>query len=432
MTTPAATPVTTTPYRVGSRLRCVLVALGLLLATAGCAGSDSPERVSIMVPWTQPAEFQAFYSLVKDFERDTDIQVDVQVTRALTQQLDASVKGGSPPDLAVLPSVSAIVRYAGDKYGLQPLDTATVDIGAYLQPFGGLSQVKGTTYAVPVKVDVKSLVWYDSKTTEKPPTDSTDALAGFTSRSGLTWCLGLASGPTSGWPGADWIADFMLSDAGAEAYARWVSGSLAWTSPEVERAWSRWRELLGERALKGADGRSFSYAAQAMTTPSPVCQLAHGARAALAADSEKPTRLDFAEPSTSRPVQVSGDFVGMFTDDNPSARRFVAHLAGVRGQQSWIDAQGTSAFSAHTEVTGYANTVQQRIATILNPRSGYRLCFSAADVMPPDVAAAFYRAVLDYADAANSLSEQLTKLKEMPLGPRNLLVPENAVCSTPT
>ncbi|MFI1828707.1 extracellular solute-binding protein [Streptomyces sp. NPDC020412] len=384
-----------------------------------------------MVPWTQGAEFQAFYSLVKDFEHDTGITVDVQVTRALTQQLDASVKVGSPPDLAVLPSVSAIVRYAGEEGGLQPLDADTVDIGAYLQPFRGLAQVKGATYAIPVKVDVKSLVWYDSTTTPKPRTDSTDALAGFANGSGLTWCLGLASGPTSGWPGADWIADLMLADTGADAYARWVSGSLLWTSPEVERAWLRWRELLGEPALKDASKRGFAEATQAMTTSAPTCQLAQGARSALAADREKPTRLDFAVPPTSRPVQVSGDFIGMFADGNPSARSFVAYLAGAAGQQMWVDASGSSAFSAHSEVTRYANAVQQRIAAMLNPRSGYRLCFSAADAMAPDVAAAFYRAVLNYADGTNNLSTLLSQIRNVQERLSTSSVPETAICAAP-
>ncbi|MEU5980420.1 ABC transporter substrate-binding protein [Streptomyces sp. NPDC047315] len=433
MTASTTEPVPRTPRRLRRGVLRALVAFGLLLATAGCTvpGAGTEERVSIMVPWTQKAEFQAFYSVVKDFEHDTGVRVDVQVTRALTQQLDASVAAGSPPDLAVLPSVSAIARYTHKGKGLRPLDDDTVDIDAYLQPFRGLAQVRGTTYAVPVKVDVKTLVWYDSETTEQPPTDSIDALAAFARGADLRWCLGLASGPTSGWPGADWIADIMLADAGAGAYAQWASGTLPWTSTEVERAWSRWRGLLGDAALRDAPQKAFSDATRTMTTPSPTCQLAHGTRSALAAVDGEPARLDFVAPPTNRPVQVSGDFIGMFTADNPSARRFVAYLAGSEGQQSWGNAPGSSAFSAHAAVTGYANPVQQRIATMLQPRSGYQLCFSAADVLSPDVAAAFYRAVLDFADGANDLGSLLPQLQSVQEELGTSPLPANALCAAP-
>ncbi|MFJ4771289.1 extracellular solute-binding protein [Streptomyces uncialis] len=438
MTRPAKTSTsasTTSPRaarRPCSRLLPVLLALGLLLATAGCAASEAPERVSIMVPWTQQGEFHAFYSVVKEFEDDTGVQVDVQVTRALTQQLDASVTAGAPPDLAVLPSVGAIARYAGGEHGLRPLDAGTVDIGAYLRPFRDLARVRGETYAVPVKVDVKSLVWYDAETTAKPPTASTGALAAFAREAGLTWCLGLASGPTSGWPGADWIADVVLADAGADAYAKWASGALPWTSPEVERAWSRWHGLVGAAALKDTSHRGFAEATQAMTRADPTCRLAHGTRSALAGDLQKEARFSFAAPPADRPVEVSGDFIGMFTESSPNARRFVAYLAGAEAQQLWVDAAGSSAFSARTEVTRYGDGVRQRIAAMLQPRSGYRLCFGAADVMSPDVAAAFYRAVLQYADGADELSTLLTRLQKVQDGLGESPVPESDVCADPT
>ncbi|MFF2026242.1 ABC transporter substrate-binding protein [Streptomyces sp. NPDC058171] len=426
------TPVPGPACRRGPGLLHVLVVLGLLLVTAGCAATDTEarERVSIMVPWTQQGEFQAFYSLVKDFERDTGVRVDVQVTRALTQQLDASVTAGAAPDLAVLPSVGAITRYAGKEDGLRPLDADTVDIGAFLQPFRNLARVAGTTYAVPVKVDVKSLVWYDSAVRGERRTATADVFD-FVPGSGLRWCLGLASGPTSGWPGADWIADVLLADAGPDAYVRWVSGTLPWTSPEVERAWSRWHDLMGRSALRGASHRGFAEATEPMATEAATCRLVHGARSTLAADLQRADRFDFVAPAAGRPVEVSGDFIGMFTDDNPSARRFVAYLAGAEGQRAWVEASGSSAFSARTEVSRYADAVQQRIAAMLHPRSGYRLCFGAADVMSPDVAAAFYRAVLDYADGAD-LGTLLDRIQRVQDGLRHAPVPGNSICSEPT
>ncbi|MGA5318868.1 extracellular solute-binding protein [Streptomyces seoulensis] len=67
--------------------------------------------------------------IVEDFERGhPGIDVEPQVTRALTQQLDAAVGAGARPDLAVLPSVGAITKYRAEG-ALRKLD---VDTDAYV------------------------------------------------------------------------------------------------------------------------------------------------------------------------------------------------------------------------------------------------------------------------------------------------------------
>ncbi|MER5948014.1 ABC transporter substrate-binding protein [Streptomyces sp. NPDC001904] len=408
-----------------SRLVQLLAAMALLAGPTACAGSDD-RHVTVMVPWTGQDEFGAFHSVVEDFQHDTGITVDVQVTRALTQQLDAAVKADAPPDLAVLPSPAAIARSVDD---LEPLDEGTVDTGAYLEPFRGLAQIDGATYAVPVKIDVKSLVWYDTETTDTPRTRSTDALHAFARKGGLGWCLGLASGPTSGWPGADWIADIVLADAGTRVYARWAAGRLPWTSSAIVRAWTRWRDLVGAADLKKASEAGFTEATQAMAAAKPGCRLAHGARSALAADVRKEPRFDFVAPAAHAPLEVSGDFIGMFTDDNPAARTFVHYLSGAHAQQTWVDAAGSAAFSARADGIVYRNAVQRRIAALLRPASGHPLCFGAADMMSPDTAAAFYRAVLDYADEGGDAGKLMERLQKVQTSFGEDQVPQGDICS---
>jgi alpha-glucoside transport system substrate-binding protein len=436
MTTTSPVPAART--WANSRLTVLGTCLCLLLALAACSGTR--ERVTIMVPWTQQAEFQTFYSLVKDFEDDTGIEVDVQVTRALTQQLDAAVTAGAPPDLAVLPSPAAVARYAGRSGGLRALDRHgdgggdenIVDITDYLQPFQGLSRVAGTAYAVPVKVDVKSLVWYDSRTTSAPAAGAASASGrGAGVPSGLPWCLGLESGPTSGWPGADWIADVLLAGAGPDAYARWVSGDLPWTAGQVEQAWQHWRGLVGAKVLDGAAQRGFAEATQDLAGASPDCRLAHGARSALATDVQQDTRLDFTAPAGRGPLQVSGDFVGMFTAHNAAAKSFVRYLAGQQAQQAWVNEKGAVALSAHKRVTRYDNAVQRRIAELLRPQARRPQCFSAADVLSPDVSAAFYRAVIEYVDQPDQLTHLMQSLQKVQANLGGSALPRQSVCTVP-
>ncbi|MEV6008347.1 extracellular solute-binding protein [Streptomyces sp. NPDC051976] len=428
---PARPPRPSRPRRLA---RCVL-ALALLLAAAACGSGPRHGRLTVMVPWSG-AEFQAFYSVVKTFEHDTGIHVDVEVTRDQSQQLDAAVAADAPPDLAVLPSVGALDRYAKDG-SLRPLSDLTKD---YTQPFRGLATVRGTVYAVPVKADVKSLVWYDPSVTGPPPTALSDQLA-RADKAPKSWCLGLESGPTSGWPGADWIADILLA-LGAQGahgtsvdYQNWLSGRLAWTSPEIEAAWTDWHHLVSGSA-KGASFVEFGKAAAGMTAKPPTCSLAHGALSAMGfpASAVPGKAYDFvtSTPPSARLLQVSADFVGMFSA-NPNAAALLRYLSTAGVQRAWVNTPGGYAFSADRQVApaSYHNPVQRRIAAMLQPDSGYQLCFSAADAMQPEVSAAFYRAVLLYA-GGGLLTTQLSGLEGIQRTHDTPLVSSADLCAAPS
>ncbi|WP_438490150.1 extracellular solute-binding protein [Streptomyces sp. S186] len=415
--------------------RCALT-LALLLTAAACGDGQSPDRLTVMVPWSG-AEFQAFYSVLKSFHDDTGIQVDVEVTRAQAQQLDAAVAAHATPDLAVLPSVGALDHYAVNGR-LQPLGAVTKD---YREPFRGLATVHGKVYAVPVKADVKSLIWYNPAATRTPPPSALPDLQTRTRRNLGAWCLGLASGPTSGWPGADWIADLLLAGSGTGGqggrgdYEKWLSGNLTWNSPQVSRAWETWRTLVTD-SLRGAAVRAYGDAAGGMTAHRPTCSLAHGSLSAMGFpdSAHAGTAYDYVTsiPESARRLEVSADYIGMFTN-KPSAQALITYLSRTDVQRDWVNKPGGYAFSADTEVTPtqYNNPVQRRIATMLQPHSGYTLCFSAADAMTPDLSAAFYRAVLDYA-AGDPLQPLLRRLDAIQRSQRSSPAPPGGLCAAST
>jgi alpha-glucoside transport system substrate-binding protein len=411
-----------------TRIARLAVVLGLLLAAVGCAGGSRPGTVTIMVPWSG-AEFAAFYEVVKDFEAASGVHVDVEVTRATTQQLDAAVAAGDPPDLAVLPSVGAVGRYAER---LRPLK---VDRTAYVQPFRDLMTAHGKVRAVPVKADVKSLVWYDPAHRGSAPPGSLDALTALSAGSPRTWCLGLSSGPTSGWPGADWIADILLARHGPGVYQDWLTGRTPrWSSADVRAAWAEWARMVGPDQ-RTALVTEFGKAAEGMTGSAPTCTLSHGALSAMGfASSLRPgADYDFVPFSTTRLLQVSADFVGMFARDNPSATALIDYLSGRTAQTRWVGHRGGYALSADSQVplSAYPAGVERRVAAMLRPHSGYTLCFSAADVMQPDVSAAFYRGVVDYLDDRGSLAQVLSGLDTVQRSADPVDDLANRICATP-
>jgi hypothetical protein len=101
------------------------------------------------------------------------------------------------------------------------------------------------------------------------------------------------------------------------------------------------------------------------------------------------------------PLLVSGDFMGQFTP-NKNATALLKYLASPSAQSRWVgqsSAFGAYAFSDDQDqavLGAYPKGVQQDIANLLRPDSHRELCFSAEDMMRPDVSAAFSQAVLDY------------------------------------
>jgi alpha-glucoside transport system substrate-binding protein len=284
--------------------------------------------------------------------------------------------------------------------------------------------------AVPVKADVKSLLWYSKRTVTQPPASWADLER--LSRQGTPWCLGLASGTASGWPGADWIADIMLSAGQADAYESWLGGTLPWTSPQVRTAWQRWGTLMRDgSAVPG--GPASALTTSFSSAMSDKCRLEHGALAATGIFSTSKYGYVRLPPAAGKaaPVMVSGDFMGLFTH-NPNARELLAYLARKDTQQLWVSQPRGHALSADGAVppVSYPAGVQRQLAELVRHGSGTALCFGAGDTMTADMTAAFSQAVLDYVNDPDSLPSLLRGLQKTEQGAGASPV-GNRACATP-
>jgi alpha-glucoside transport system substrate-binding protein len=397
-------------------------------ATA-CGSAPGSASVTILVAWTG-AELTAFRdTVIAGFEaRYPGTTVQVESTRALTTELDADLQEGDPPDVAALPSIGTIGQYAAQG-ALKPLD-GLIDSAAYGQPWQSLIRPlgNGRVYAVPVKADVKSLVWYDPQALKRadpgfraPATlAQLQDLTGQLAAAGESpWCLALSSPPTSGWPGADWIADLILAADGPAAYQAWTTGRLSWTAPQVTQAWQRWNSLLGLGSVSSV--RSSAALATAIGSLHPTasgCALDHG----TLVDQGFPAGAGYAYfpfPSNSGAVQVSADFVGMFRA-SPAAENLVRYMTSTAAQRAWVGYPGADGFSPNSQVppSAYPSAVTRSIAALLT--SGRELCFGAADAMPPELGAAFDHAVLwDLAQPSALGSVILPELDRVPATQQN-------------
>jgi alpha-glucoside transport system substrate-binding protein len=432
---------------VRAALARVTWALLIVLAACSCSAPPDNGSVTVLVSWGG-AELASFQRVVKVFEQNTGISVNVESTRGLSEELGADLQEDDPPDIAALPSAGAIAAYA--RIGkLQPL--TNVGAGAYDPPWSHLMRPGNGrhVYAIPVKVDVKSLIWYQPAMFRRlgivVPTSWTQLVADdetIEAAGGSPWCVAMASPPTSGWPGADEIADILLGRYGLAVYREWVQGELPWDKGPVEWSWQTWGSLIGaaNAIYKGSDDALA--AAVGSIRPGPgACYMQHGTLVdeGFPAGLKYPADYDFfpfpapSTSGTSEAIQVSADFIGVFTK-KPQALKLVRYLTTKDVQEKFVTYPGVDGFSANSTVPASAyqgdGQAMEQIARLLNHRE---LCFGAADAMPPELSTDFYQAILEYLAAPKTLvSTILPELQaENSLGPTSTADAPN-ICGSPT
>ncbi|CAM5668729.1 Extracellular solute-binding protein OS=Streptomyces alboniger OX=132473 GN=CP975_14950 PE=4 SV=1 [Streptomyces alboniger] len=422
--------------RARAALRTFLAAC-LLAVTAGACAGERPKTLVVLGPWTGP-EGKAFEVMLNRLDDGTGHTYTYQGTSSLRETLFAQLEADAPPDVAILNSIGELTEYA--RAGrLRPL-TPAANARAY-PPWAPELAVDGArrTYWVPLKVDLKSLVW------------SARGRSGASPR----WCVGLAAQATSGWPGTDWVEDILLHQAGTSAYTRWATGELSWRDDRVRKAWKTWADLLGERSKKSID-QSLTMPYKGTPAPGkkgPSRGLLHSLTPRCTHEHQSAfIRYVYAgEPMDVRPsaeflpgpakhegaYEVAGDMAAVFGDD-PAARTLVERLSGAKARDLWHEEaeRDLRPFFPAASDPQPTDPTGRRVADILTGKAR-TLCFDASDVMPPSLRDAFHRAVLQYFkdstdERLDELLGQLDTVRENAVRDANpVRPPESGVCAPP-
>lgn len=407
----------------------VVGALGLALA-AGCATDDDPEAgdgtVTVFGVWGGEEE-EAFAEMVKPFEERTGITVEYTGTRDLNAVLATGAASGVLPDLAGLPGPGQMAQFAQAGV-LKPLDDI-LDIDTYraetAPAFVELGTVDGQLYGVFIKAAVKGLIWYNTDVYDGEVPGSWEELESVADAqaSGDTrpWCVGLESGPASGWPGTDWIEDFVLRQSGPDVYDAWTAGEHPWSSPEIRAAFEAYGQVVSAQRTHGGPGyvvnTNFGGAANPMFADDPGCLFHHQASfiTGFFQDEAGAEEGDYdfflmpdVNPQFSGAITGGGDLFGMFNDTS-EARQLMEYLVTAEAQQIWVDLRGD--ISGNTTVTTYPDEVSQRSAELLAQAEVFR--FDASDLMPEEMNEAFWSAMLDYTQNPDRLDAILSDLDEV-------------------
>lgn len=215
--------------------------------------ADLGGTVNIIATWAD-AEQDAFMAMIQPWVDETGVDVQYESTRDLNAVLTTRIEGGNPPDVAGLPGPGQMAQFARDG-ALYSLENV-IDLDAmgeqYNEGWIADGTVDGQFVGIFIKVSVKGLIFYNPTQFEEAgyevPTDNDglNSLVEQIKSDGATpWGIGLESDAASGWPGTDWIEDFVLRQSGPEVYDAWWQGTQAWTSPEIREAFEafgRWTQ----------------------------------------------------------------------------------------------------------------------------------------------------------------------------------------------
>ncbi len=156
-------------------------------------------------------------------------------------EINVQVEGGNPPDISIFPQPGKLADFARDGH-IVPLNDAAAAATSenWSDAWTVFGNVDGVQYGVPVKADLKSLVWYQparfaANGYEVPETyDEFTALVSQIAGDGnRPLCVGIESGQATGWPFTDWVEDMVLRQHGADVYDQWVAHDIPFNDDRI-------------------------------------------------------------------------------------------------------------------------------------------------------------------------------------------------------
>ena len=122
--------------------------------------------------------------------------------------------------------------------------------------------VDGVQYGVPVKSDLKSLVWYQPARFAAAGYAVPTTFAEFTALidqmvadgGPKPLCVGIESGQATGWSYTDWVEDMVLRQHGADVYDQWVSHEIPFNDPRIVESMQTVLDLWNEDTVFASSG----------------------------------------------------------------------------------------------------------------------------------------------------------------------------------
>jgi len=398
-------------------------AMVALVAVVACGSSSTASKgsVHVLAVWAA-AEQDSFMATLAPFEAQTGIKVLYESTRDVDSVLATRIAAGNPPEISSLPSPATLTKYAGQGKLVQ-LDNGILDMNTmnaqYSPGWIKLGTINGKLYEIFAWASVKGLIWYDpAKFAAKGytvPTTWADlmTLSAKIKADGTTpWCIAVASGAASGWPGSDWVKEIVLSQSGPAVYDSWWQGKTKWTDPAIKLAWQTWGSILGPNDSNVSGGsktilsQPFGNGGDGMFKSPPKCYM-HNQASFITANF---VTQDKAVPGTDFKFFPLPDVDPQYAvlKDTTQARALIKYLTTPEAQAIWVKRGGKLSPNKSFDPANYPDDITRQVATVMTTAKIFD--FDAGDLMPTAMFHAYWGAVLKFVANQNNLDAILQSL----------------------
>ncbi len=314
-----------------------------------CMGASPGDQINLIYQWSGAEEEKA-NAIFQPFVDACGVEIVAESTRD-EAVLDARVKS-DPPDLLFWPTTAPVTLY-GDE--LMDLGQLGVDASNYADFWIGLGSSGGRWLALPVKADIKTIIWYspvqfDAFGYTVPTTfEELDALVEQMVADGnVPWSMGFGSGPATGWTGSDFIQDMLLVQQGPEYVMGLIDGTVSYDDAGVAQAYETYANWASSETytVGGATGTvntGFLDAIYQVYSDPPEAMMvkqsgfAGGEVVAQYPDLEYGVDFDFFAFPGAQGMQGGADFMMAFSD-SPATMALVTYLTSAEGASSWARA----------------------------------------------------------------------------------------------
>jgi ABC-type glycerol-3-phosphate transport system substrate-binding protein len=371
--------------------RAEAVPIAPLTATCEPQSAHAPLLVAGVWSGTEARDFAA---VLKRFEDRTGIAVRYAYeTRDIAAKLQARLRAGCAPDVALLPQPGLVASLARSGR-IQPLDAVAGDLVQrnYGSTWRELGSVDGKLYGVWFKAADKSLVWYRPDAFARAGVAATPSTwAGLVAAAARLRAAGvqpLAVAGADGWTLTDWFENVYLRSAGAVRYDALSRHAIAWTDPSVVSALARLAALLGDPSVAGAPATALRTTFEqsvrdVFDRPQRAAMVFEGdfVRSFLSASTSSAFfGFPALGPGTGSDVVVGGDVAVLF-HERPPAARLIRFLATPVAAEPWAESGGFLSPNAALPGSAYPDAAARRAAAALSLAGTVR--FDLSDLQPP-------------------------------------------------
>ena len=410
-----------------SKILSVLVLITLLLAacaprateapakgTTGageidCMGAQPGDEVSMLYQWSGVEE-AALNQVLQPLVDACGIVLKPESTRDQAL-LDTRVKAGTPPDVAFW-QVAQLVQYQDQ---LKTMDSLGANKASYGDFFLDPMTVDGKWLGLPIKADVKSIIWYSPANFESlgytvPTTwEELDALVEKMAADGnVPWSMGFESGDATGWTGTDFVQDIMLVQQGPDFVNGLMDGSVPYNDPGVKQAYETYGKwAMDEKyTVGGAPGTLSTGFLDAIYKPfaDPLEAMmvkqsgfAGGEVAKQFPDLKQGTDYDFFVVPGIQGLQGAVEPMMAF-NDKPAVKALVAYLSSAQGGANW--AQATFGLSPNKGAAGnYTDPALQKLGDAIAATKGFTT--DLGDTIPGGFGSAEFKGLTDFVNGGD-------------------------------